>query len=711
MNESVTPDRDRLLTEFPVPDLDAWQQEVERLLKGAPFAKKMFTRTLAGFDVGPMATVADTADLPWPEHLPGQTPYLRGGDVAGSAPWLVAQELPLPTTAEFNAALKHDLQRGQTAVQLILDEACHHGLDPDQAPAEMVGRGGTSLVSLRELEQALDGVDLATTPLFVQSGRSSLAVATMLAVLVKRRGGRLEDLRGCLGGDPMAGFALAGKPSVSKEGVYDDLAVLTCWAAERAPKLRTLPVFEDPWHDGGADPALSLGLTLGSALAVLRAMEKRDVPLEQAAARVQFNLCVDGDFFMGMAKLRALRLLWSRVQAEAGLEPAPARIHVRTSRRTQTVLDPHVNMLRATTQAMAAVLGGADSLHVSPFDEVDSLPDEFGRRIARNVHLLLAHECRFDHVADPAGGSWFVEKLTADLAEAAWSRLQETERDGGVMAALRLGLVQERVAAVAEQRRRDLAVRRNVIIGTNQYANPREADRETRRVDHVDLHARRSAQVAGQRTGDDAGPAVLEQLGNMLESEPAELFACMEAAVDHGATLGELTSILGHEDTADPPVEPIPLRRDAAPFEELRSRLEVLRKLNPRAARVHGVCLGDVARYMPRLDFTRRFFESGGWEVLAEGFHEDAANSAAAAQAADAAACVLVGLDDSYVTMAVPTVEAIKALMPKVRILLAGAPGEREQELRDAGVDEFINLRSDALDVLGRLADHTEVNA
>lgn len=711
MSERDMMDDESLLADFEVPDLDAWRREVERLLKGAPFAKKMFTRTLEGIEVGPMATAADTADLPWADHLPGQAPFLRGGEADGGASWLVAQELPLPTVGEFNAAVQHDIQRGQTAVQFILDEAGHQGLDPDQAAPETVGRGGTSLASLPELDQALEGVDLERVPLMIQSGAAALPAAAMLAALVRRRGGRLAELRGCLGADPVAGFALESAPQLSARRIYDELAVLTRWAATNAPGVGTLPVFEDPWHDGGADAALSLGLTLATAVAALRALEERGVPLEESAPRIRFHLCVGGDFFMEIAKIRALRLLWTDVRTAAGLEPGPARIHVRTSRRTQTVLDPHVNLLRATTQAMSAVLGGADSLHVARFDEMDSVPDEFGRRIARNVQLLLAHECRFDQVADPAGGSWYVEKLTADLARAAWGRLQEVEQEGGVLAALRLGVVQERIAAVAQTRRGELATRRRIVVGTNEYANPREQVREPRCIDHPTLQARRAAEVVRQRTGSDDGPAVLEKLGDMLESNPAELFAHMEAAAGHGATLGELTSILRHEDAADPPVAAIPLRRDAAPFEELRGRVEAARERAPRSGRVLCVCLGDVARYMPRLDFTRRFFESGGCEVLAEGFHATAAAAAEAATAADAATCVLVGLDETYADLAVPTAKALAALDPPPRVVLAGAPGDRESELRAAGVTEFINLRSDALDLLGRLVADPEVSA
>ena len=696
-------DNGKLLSDFAVPTLEVWRAEVERLLKGTPFAKKMFTDTLEGLSVGPMYTADDTRDLPWGEGLPGQAPFLRGARAAGfqAEPWLVAQELPLPTCEAFNQALLGDLGRGQTAVNLVLDQAGHEGLDPDQASCDLVGVGGTSLGSLADLETALEGVDLAETPFLVQAGSSFLAVSAMLIALLKKQGIDGELLRGCVGSDPIFGLAQGGRIPVSLEQVYDELAVQARNAAERAPALRSLPVFEDPWHEGGADSALSLGLTLATAVHTMRAMEKRGIGPDATAARIQFFVSIGSDFFMEIAKLRALRMLWSDILTASGCPEGAGRapIHARTSRRTQSVLDPHVNMLRATTQAMSAVLGGADSLHVSPFDESFRGPDEFSRRIARNVQLILARECRFDQVADPVGGSWYVESLTRDLARAAWEHFQTIEKAGGILEGLESGLVQKMVAEAAARRAERLATRRDVLIGTNQYPDSTDAPDPDPEMDHEEFHRQRSASLETQRTSStqEGHLLVLAHLEKIMEAGPDRMMERMIDAASEGATLGELTGVLRHDTASDLEVEPIPLRRDAEPFENLRDRVKELGRTNADGARVLLACLGDVARYMPRLEFTRRFFRTGGFEVIEQGFFTDAAAAVEAARACGARTVALVGLDDTYKETAAEVAANLGELDPPSMIFLAG-------QTEISGVDETIHARSDVLDVLGRLA-------
>jgi len=697
-----------LLSEFAAPSLAEWQLECERLLKGAPFAKKMFTRTLEGFIVNPMYTAADTADLPWLESAPGEAPFVRGAQSADSGCWLVAQELPYPTVEEFNNALRADLKRGQTAVNLLLDEAGHRGLDPDQAPVGVVGLGGTSLASVSELATALDGVDLSVTPLLAQAGSAALPLAAMLLAMLRKQGKDAAELKGCLGSDPVYGLARDGKLPLALERLYDELAALTRWAESTAPALKTIPVWEAPWHDGGADCALGLGLSLAGAVEHLRQLEARGVDVDTAARRFQFNLSIGSDFFMEIAKVRALRLLWSNVCTEVGCPAAAAEVtvHGRTSRRTLSRLDAHVNMLRVTTQAMSAVLGGVDSLHVSPFDEMDSLPDEFSRRIARNVQLVLAHECHFDHVVDPAGGSWYVEKLTDDLARAAWQVVNEIETAGGIVAALEAGLVQKRVKEAARLRTERLAVRKDVLIGTNQYANLNEPGRERRQPDFGGLHTRRTVALEHLRTSalTEDHMLVLGDLEKILDSAPEHWLEHMIEAADRGATLGELTEILRHDAEPIRQVEAIPLRRDAEPFEELRATVDSLREADPACGRVFTVCLGDFARYMPRLEFTRRFFQVGGFEMAGDEYFTDAATAAAAVAGGGAATAVLVGLDETYAELAVEVVRKLLSAAPELTIMVAGQPAAVLEALKSGGVVEFIHVRSDVLAVLGRLA-------
>lgn len=681
-----------LLDAFPVPSLEQWHQEVERLLKGAPFAKKMYTRTLEGLTLEPMYTAKDT------ENLPGTGNLLSGG----AAAWMVAQELPLPTGDEFNKALRSDLARGLEVAHLVLDEAGRAGLDRGQAPVAMVGRNGVSLATLADLETALAGVDLTTTQVFIRAGVSALPMLSFLSAILDRQGIDPAGLSGCVGFDILGSLASRGKPFPGLEALYDQAAVMVRWTADHAPRLRSLPVFEDPWHDGGADSALSLGLTLASAVQSLRYLEPRGVSPEMAAATIQFNLSLGSDFFMELAKVRALRLLWSDVLSAAGCPTAsdPVWIHARTSRRTRSRYDREVNMLRVTTQAMSGVFGGVDSLHVAPFDELDGPPEEFSRRIARNVQLILAHECHFDQVSDPAGGSWYVEKLTADLAAKAWEVFQEIEAGGGLLAGLESGVVQERIAAVAARRRERLATRRDVLVGINQYPNPKEK-RPVPRVGNPqplkDQHA-----VSGDP---EEKKRLLGQLKVSFASGSKGLLPLMVKAAATGASLGELAgSLAGGGDLT---VEPIPLRRDAAAFEDLRFRTSALEN----RARVFLLCLGDVARYMPRLDFTRGFFQCGGFQVVDDGSFDDPRAGALTAAGSQAPVVVLVGLDETYREMAETVLQELLATEPRPRVILAGGPPELLAGLLELGLDQGIHARSNALEVLGQLSEQLGVQS
>lgn len=708
-------DSSRLLGEFPPPGPDQWRQEVERLLKGAPFDTRMFTMLPEGFPVSPVYRAADLADVPWLAIPPGRAPFVRSTRAAGyqAAPWWVSQELDVPTCEEFNNVVREALQRGQSAVTLVLDQAAHRGCDPDQVADDCVGMGGVSVCSLSDLATALDGVDLARFPIQIESGAAAMPVAAMLIALARRRQVDPATLRGCLGSDPFAGLARRGQIAGTLSQLHDEMAALTRWANGHAPGLRTLPIFETPWHEGGADLALGLGLTLSSAVATLRAMEERGLAPEEVAPRFQFNVAVGTDFFAEMAKLRALRLLWSRVLTAAGVAPelTGAFIHARTARRCQANLDPHVNLLRSTTSAMSAVMGGADSLHVTPFDAEVGRPDRFSRRIARNVQLILAHECHFDQVTDPAGGSWYVESLTRDLATAAWERFQACEREGGMPAVLASGWAQDAIANAADERAGKLATRRALLVGVNAYPVP--GWQPPTEGAHDDLRRRRSDVLSRQRTSEtqEAHLLVLARLEKVMDCPNGDLFETLIEAAEAGATLGEFMGVSRGSSKPGMEVAPVPLRREAEPFEKLRTRVAALETKRPGATAVHLACLGDFARYMPRLDFAREFFRVGGFETVGDQWHDDPVAAAAAARASGSRTVVLVGLDDTYAALAADTARALGTGPADLRVILAGAPGEHADDFAAAGIDRHITARSDVLQFLGALLDELEVRS
>jgi methylmalonyl-CoA mutase len=685
-----------LRDDFPVPTLDAWQAECVKLLKGVPFAKKMHTGTYEGLTLRPMYTQADVASLPQVEGLPGQAPFVRGTHPLGyrQAPWQVAQELPYPTAEEFNAALVHDLACGQDAVVLVIDEAGQAGLDRDGAGAGEVGRNGTSVASLADLRAALDGVDLAAQPLHVESGSAALAYAALLVALAREKGVDAARLRGSVGCDPLRGLTELGRLPLSLSQAYDELAVLTKWSAANAPGLQTVAASGHAFHDGGANAVQELAFTLAAAVHHLRELESRGVDVATAAPRVRLSLSVGTHFFLEIARLRAARWLWARVVEASGGEPAAQKLtlHARTSRFGLTVLDPHVNILRGTTEALAAILGGVDSLCVAPLDQAIGLPDTFSRRLARNTHTILREESHLDLVTDPAGGTWYVEALTAEIAEAAWELFQEVEAFGGLVGALEEGWVQAQVAGVAAERRANLAACRDILVGTNKYANPREQVCAGRVVNAVPVQAARTGEGAAR-----------PELAGLLTSPGDDVFAALVTAASKGATVGELCRALRHEGDPLLQVEPIVPWRAGEMFETLRLAVKAKAAVDAAAVTVFCANLGDVARYMPRLDFTRSFFQTGGFAVLADRFFAGPDEAAAAARENGARTVVMVGLDATYAEHAAAVAAALKAAGVET-VILAGSPADLIATLKAAGVDEFIQVRSDAHAVLSALA-------
>ncbi|TFI21166.1 methylmalonyl-CoA mutase family protein [Streptomyces sp. 4R-3d] len=448
-----------LAAEFPAPTHEQWQGLVAGVLRksgrdvsGAAAEDALSTSLEDGLTTRPLYTAADA---PGDAGMPGFAPFTRGGTPGGPAPggWDVRQRHGRTDPARTNEAVLDDLANGTTSLWLA------------------VGAAG---VPVSGLSEALDGVYLDLAPIALDAGDEFPAACAELLRLYDERDVPRGEVRGTLGADPIGRLARTGDET---PGLQDAAAELAGRCHREYPELRALVVDALPYHEAGGSAVQELGCSLAAGVAALRDLTAAGLSVEAACGQLEFRYAATADQFLTIAKLRAARRLWARVAEVSGAGPAGAaqRQHAVTSSVMMTRRDPWVNMLRTTVASLAAGVGGADSVTVLPFDHTLGLPDGFARRIARNTSTILIEESHLGRVIDPAGGSWYVERLTDDLAHAAWAWFQEIERAGGQRAALRDGLIAERLAATWATRSEKLARRREPVTGVSEFPQLAEA--------------------------------------------------------------------------------------------------------------------------------------------------------------------------------------------------------------------------------------------
>ncbi|MFJ7291148.1 methylmalonyl-CoA mutase family protein [Streptomyces collinus] len=435
-----------LAGEFPDVPHEQWQRLVAGVLRksgkdveGAEAEEALSTALEDGLRTRPLYTARDSAPEP---GLPGFAPFVRGGRAEGNTlgGWDVRQR----HTVTDGGPVLTDLENGVTSLWL--------------------GVGGSGIPA-PELGRVLDGVHLDLAPVVLDAGPDTEPAARELLRLYEERGIAPDRARGNLGADPLGQEARSGQ-----RGDFAPAAGLARLCAEEYPGLRSLTVDALPYHEAGGSAAQELGCSLATAVAYLRELTGAGLSVEQACAQLEFRYAATADQFLTIAKLRAARRLWARVAEACGAPRAGAQLqHVVTSPVMMTRRDPWVNMLRSTIATLAAGAGGADAVTVLPFDHALGLPDAFARRIARNTSTILIEESHLARVIDPAGGSWYVERLTDELAHAGWEFFQRIERLGGQAAALRSGDLERDLAETWQARAGLLAKRREPITGVSEF--------------------------------------------------------------------------------------------------------------------------------------------------------------------------------------------------------------------------------------------------
>lgn len=686
-----------LFNDFPKPTVQEWREVVEKSLKGATIEEKLVTRTYEGIALQPMYGREDVENIPFLHSNPGEYPYVRGVEQSGyqNQAWEISQEFDFSSPEEFNKVARHDLEKGQTMLHIILDEATDlYHLSIKEEHNHNLNKG-LILSSIEDFEKAFYKINLEEVPISIETVNGGKAFfATFVAYLLKQNTD-LSKIKGSIGMDPLGQLVQIGTLPNSINNTYDMMSDITKWTIKNLPKVQTIQVNTHQFHNAGGNSVHELAFALATGLEYLRELEKREVSLDDAAGQMQFSFSIGSNFFMEIAKFRAARMLWARIVKELGGNEASQkmRIHARTSAWTKTKYDPYVNILRSTLEAFAGVIGGTESLHISPFDAAIGQSSEFSRRIARNTHLILDKEANISKVADPAGGSWYVESLTYALAEKAWELFQKIEETGGMYESLKFGFPQDLVEKSSENKATNIKKRKDKFVGTNIFPNLKESPLPTKEYQNVSEIKSNDKDIKSNNR--------VKSLQDFKLTKSIE--DCISAATN-GATISELIEAMELTSIELPSIRTIPTHRGAEHFESLRKYTNDYISRTGEQIEVFVVNFGPISAYKARADFVTDFFEVGGFHVNhSEGFNlvSDAIKAIKLSKAKIIAIC---STDDQYPELVPVLSKKIKLIDSNKTVLLAGNPtSEDKSSYKQFGVDDFIHLRVNNFEMLENL--------
>ena len=608
----------KLFTEFPPVTTRQWEEKIAADLKGKDYEKSLVWRTNEGIAVKPYYRAENLEGLEFLTNAPGQFPYVRGNK--SSNEWLIRQDIVVTDLEAANKKALEVLGKGVNSLGFIFD--CN------------------TQMSVDDLKVLLKDICLEAAEVNLVCPCKNCDLTENFARLIKEGPWDCKKIVASVANDPFGKLLAHGNHGFCCEG--NALAHLKSIveACSDLPKLRTIAVYGKLFGNSGASVVQELAFSLAQGAQYLENLTEMGLSVDQVASNIKFNLSIGNNYFMEIAKLRAGRLLWAQIVKAFGPEKdcsARMIVHSETASYNKTVYDSYTNLLRTQTEAMSAALGGAHSITVLPFDSIYQTPTAISERIARNQQILLKEESYTDKIADPAGGAYYIENLTASVAEQAWKLFLEVQEKGGFADAIKEGFIQRQVKEMANRRDQNIALRRENLLGVNQYPN----------------------------------------FGEVIQTElPATVFE----------------PVIETEEGAE--VETLKPYRGAAAFEALRYKTDRYTATNGRPL-AFMLTIGNLAMRKARAQFACNFFAVAGFDVLDNNGFASVDEGLAAARAANAKIVVVCSSDDEYAEI-VP--ELVGKLNSEI-LVVAGNPSCRP-ELEANGVKNFIHVRSNLLDEL-----------
>ena len=538
-------------TEFQLASLEAWNKAAA---KSAPLGNvdALNWQTPDGITVKPLYTAADTQNLPYANTLPGFEPYLRGPQATMYAvrPWTIRQYAGFSTAEESNAFYRKALAAGGQGVSVAFDLATHRGYDSDHPRVTGdVGKAGVAIDSVEDMKILFDQIPLDSVSVSMTMNGAVLPVLAGYVVAAEEQGVSQDKLSGTIQNDILKEFMVRNTyiyPPAPSMRIIGDIIEYT---AKYMPKFNSISISGYHMQEAGANQALELAFTLADGKEYVKTAIAKGMDVDAFAGRLSFFWAIGMNFYLEVAKMRAARLLWCRIMKDFDAKNPKSlmlRTHCQTSGWSLTEQDPYNNVVRTTIEAMAAVFGGTQSLHTNSFDEAIALPTEFSSRIARNTQLIIQEETHITSVIDPWAGSYMMEKLTQDMADAAWKIIEEVEAMGGMTKAVDSGWAKLKIEAAAAQKQARIDSGKDVIVGVNKYRLKTESEIDARDIDNV---AVRDAQIARlnvikQNRDDTLVKAALAAITAAAQANSGNLLDLAIKAVRLRATVGEVSDAL-----------------------------------------------------------------------------------------------------------------------------------------------------------------------
>ncbi len=610
----------KLFPEFPAVTSSEWEEKISIDLKGADYEKKLIWKTIEGFNVKPYYTKHDLEGLQnIIRSAPNEFPFIRGNKNNNN--WLIRQDIFVDDLNKANEKALNIINKGAQSVAFII---------PENQPMEE-----------KQLADLLNGFPFENIELNFSHGRHTKKLLLSFIDFCKTNKIDTNKIKGSFDFDPLGYSTITGQcydedlckgMSISKPVFENTKDIL--------PGFQFISVNGKYFNNAGASVVQELAFSLALANDYLSFSAEENISVDDLSPKIKFNFAVGSNYFMEIAKLRAARLLWAKIveaHKPSSTDKGKMYIHSETSEWNKTIYDPYVNMLRTTTEAMSATLGGTDSLSVLPFNHSYSKTDEFSERIARNQQIILKKESYFDKVADPSAGSYYIENLTSSIVDETWKLFLETEDKGGYLEAFKKGFIQDSIAETAQIRDMNIALRKDIILGTNQYPNQEET----------------------------------------IESGPGKLQMIPKPEKDK--------TFIG---------EPLKTYRASEAFEELRLKTE---KVTGETPSVFLFTYGNLTMRKARAAFSSNFFACAGFNIEDNFGFETVEKGVESAKKSNAKIVVICSSDDEYETIAPAIYEALKK---DKTVVVAGYPKKIMQKLQDTGIKYFIHIKSNALEML-----------